>query len=767
MKNFVAGSGGRYVYTEDFENLQVLALSIGSIFEGCDNFIISGCQISGSTISSGYVWINKNIRHFEGGNISTYPYYIYESNSYESTEYKDEPNKLGRINYLCTGSTIIPSVNDPITGSLPSFIEITASYMPRINDKFFGKYSLILDHPFSKQSIAKNVEVIGDLMSKKNISANQSISVANSTTGYALKSVFKPNGDSSVGMYLNNALLTEVVLTTNGVIKFFKGSTEIASVSDSGISTNKSFFSTSFNTANMTISSNQINNYSDTSDQGAIVVNISGYNAGTSKFRNFEIYDGKGYKIFAVNGKDKGVSVNSGLDINTIDPVLRLSNIGKNKDDISLINEIKFNASDTQIGSIGFAQNGNKLFYVVNSIGDIELTPQSSVNIKGGLKINSVDISTIFVSQTDYETGMQSKVNIVDGMGLSAYNFTKDYKDKLDKVVFADIEQNKDGLINLFYVQSIVAGKLSKSANLADLADKGAARVNLGVPSISDFETALSLKLDASKAYSGEIFTTGYKTKLDSITEGRFEGVNDEGGIIPKINGYVTVNKILYELNKYAPLLLGSYTADQKKTVASNINVYNKEESDNEFAKPSKIWDDHIAYIVSKQNKTAEEARSILRSKIGSPSVNDLDAYIKKNSLLSDLVIENDTAKKNICNRIGAAYAQDYQPKIVDTGWKPVSGLPQLFARQIGDIVSVQGRIQTPNNSSTGNMLGSIGNEIAPPKYAVSFNVGEFRDAQYNRGIEIIIDGGSRSITIGRSYAFSNVTIPISFTYMV
>ncbi|MBR4405204.1 MAG: hypothetical protein IKT30_02395 [Bacteroidaceae bacterium] len=66
MKEFSAQTGGRYTYVDDIVNLQELSLAFASIFNNCDNFIISGCEISGTSISEGYVYINGKIRRFTG-----------------------------------------------------------------------------------------------------------------------------------------------------------------------------------------------------------------------------------------------------------------------------------------------------------------------------------------------------------------------------------------------------------------------------------------------------------------------------------------------------------------------------------------------------------------------------------------------------------------------------------------------------------------------------------------------------------------------------
>ena len=46
MKEYIAKTGGRYTYNDDLLNLQELARSMTSIFEGCSNFIISGCEVA-------------------------------------------------------------------------------------------------------------------------------------------------------------------------------------------------------------------------------------------------------------------------------------------------------------------------------------------------------------------------------------------------------------------------------------------------------------------------------------------------------------------------------------------------------------------------------------------------------------------------------------------------------------------------------------------------------------------------------------------------
>ena len=81
MKEFIAEPGGRYTYADDIINLQDMVLAVGSLLDGCSNFIVSGCQCQGAVITPGYVWLGDKIRRFEGCADASYPYYIYEKNS--------------------------------------------------------------------------------------------------------------------------------------------------------------------------------------------------------------------------------------------------------------------------------------------------------------------------------------------------------------------------------------------------------------------------------------------------------------------------------------------------------------------------------------------------------------------------------------------------------------------------------------------------------------------------------------------------------------
>lgn len=91
-----------------------------------------------------------------------------------------------------------------------------------------------------------------------------------------------------------------------------------------------------------------------------------------------------------------------------------------------------------------------------------------------------------------------------------------------------------------------------------------------------------------------------------------------------------------------------------------------------------------------------------------------------------------------------------------------------LYVRQIGNIVSIQGKIHTANanNGNWGGVIAVIPNQIDPPKYSVKTCFSEVNgDTKYNRGVEFYIKGGSRNVQLNESGYVRDTEL--NFTYMV
>ena len=133
--------------------------------------------------------------------------------------------------------------------------------------------------------------------------------------------------------------------------------------------------------------------------------------------------------------------------------------------------------------------------------------------------------------------------------------------------------------------------------------------------------------------------------------------------------------------------------------------MYSKVDADNTFATKA----NGFTQFVTEEN-TVEK----LRSAIGAGSADDVAKCVRKEQFLADMATTTQD-RKRICNNIGAAFIGDFQEKLADTGWLQCSDQPKLYVRQIGNIVSIQGIIQTAHEG----VAFTIPNSIDAPTHAV------------------------------------------------
>ena len=860
MKEYVAETGGRYTYSDDILNLQELALSMSTIFDGCSDFIISGCTVEGSTISPGYVWLGGKVRRFEGVTDAVFPYYIYESNRHESVVYANEVNKRGRTCYLCAAGKTVPTTADPVTGKIPATIEVRADYAPRFIDKFFGRYAVLLETPFQRQTIKKDLVLAGVFTANKEINSKTAVSVSGEN-GYSLKGIVKSDGNASLGAYLNGLLVNEIVIRTDGTFSFMKQGKELARVTGDGISYGTSLSDNSRIGA-IHIQGCDIYNTQDVTDEGTIRINYYGVEGGGTKFRDFAVYDGKLSltPIFKVVGKSATAQVNGLFSVNSAGRGIDLCNTAYTKDDTKLLNTLSWkDSAGAVIATVGFDTADSYRFVVRNALGDIVIAPLGSVDIIGTLKVNGKSVADTYVTVTTYTSGMNGKVDKVDGKQLSTEDFTTEYKRKLDAIstggiteggtgyvtsgavaealktklsadqnlrdvvdkgaartaldvyskpesqeVFLQISEGLQELVRLTadeingmtpeeasalkaQRQAAVRAtldaekggtgelKLTKTSNLSDLPDKSKARKNLEVYSKTEVDGMMAGKLGTDSAYQGVVFTPEFRDKLINIETGSFAYVDTDGKSHTQVEGYVTTSAVVKELKKKANWLLDGYNATELATIAKNLEFYAKSVADGRFARMENLFQDYITYLVGQGNSTTQ-AQQILREKLNLLSKDEIvKDYLRKDAKLTDLVLGTTEAQRQVCRTLGAAFATDYQPLLVDTGWLQMENSGQgtdtrnFFVRQIGNIVSIQGEINTAkrDGSNWGGVIAMIPNKIQPPKYSVRCTAANWNDDhKYNRGSSFTIYGGSRKVQLYER-GFYNVDCQLNFTYFV
>lgn len=860
MKEYIAGTGGRYTYADDLLNLQELALSFSSIFEGCSDFVISGCTISGSAISAGYVWLGGKIRHFEGCADAVFPYYLYETNRHESVVYAGEVNKLGRTCFLCSGSKTRPTEVDSVTGALPAAIELTESYTPRLIDKFFGRYALLTDTPFARQRIHKDLVLTGVLSVAKDISSRSAVAVEGEN-GYTLKGVVKQDGNASIGIFLNGLPVSEIILCADGSFRFMKQDKELVRITENGIS----FGVLSSDRAHIgaiVLQGNNLLNADDATDEGSVDINRYGFSSGASKYRDLNVYDGRSgsIPILKVIGKSAAVQIGGLFSVQSTGCGIDLQNTAYAKDDTKLTNLLSWrDSSGDKVATVGFDEPTSFRFLLHNAVGDIVLSTLGAVDVLGTLRVNGVSIADTYVGIHDFSATLSSKVDKIDGKQLSTEDFTTSYRQKLDAISTGELSTESQGYVTSATVAAALQHKLTvednlgdiadgaaartnlnvyskeesehtflrigerlqelvrltaeeinslsseeaavrkadkqtairetidaerrgvgemklaKAANLADVTDKSKARSNLDLYSKAEIDNLLSGKLGTGAAYQGELFTTELRDKLQNIKSGSFAYTDEDGTSHTLVNGYVMTSQVLAELKKRADRLLEGYNASERDIIAANLGVYTTSVADRRFAARESLFGDYITYLVE-QGKTTAEAQQILCDKLNVLSKSEVtDTYLRRDAKLSDLSLSTEVARRQACRTLGAAYATDYQPLLSDTGWMRMSDsgsgtdTRNLFVRQIGSIVSIQGSINTAKRDGThwGGIIAIIPNAIEPPKYSVRCTAANWNDdTRYNRGSTFTIYGGTRQLKLYESGLY-NVEVELNFTYFV
>lgn len=860
MKEYVAEPGGRYTYSDDILNLQELALSLGAIFDGCSDFIISGCETDGARVSPGYVWLGGKVRRFEGATDAVYPYYIHEVNRHESVVYANEVNKRGRTCYLCAGSTAIPDTTDAVTGKLPAFIEIREDYAPRFIDRFFGRYAVLLDTPFARQTVKKDLVLAGSVTAEKEFRSKTAVSVAGEN-GYTLKGIVKADGDASLGAYLSGLLVSEIVIRTDGTFSFMKQGKELARVTENGISYGTSLSDTARIGA-LRVQGADLFNTADVTDAGCVRVNYYGQDGGATRYRDFAVHDGKacGTPILKVTGKSATAEVGGLLSVRSAGRGIDLYNTAYTKEDPKLTNLLSWrDSAGAGIATVGYDSMDGFRFVVRNTLGEIVLAPLGSVDVIGTLKVNGRPLAETYVSITAHEEGMKGKVDKVAGKQLSTEDFTTEYKKKLDAITTGTLEAGGTGYVtsgavaealkmklsangNLLDVMDKAAArrnldvyskadaggmflkiseglqelvrltadeinslsaeeaaalkadrqaavrdtldaekkgtgelKLAKASNLSDVADKGKARGNLGVYSKTEIDDLLAGKLGTDSAYDGVVFTAELRDKLLAIKTGSFAYSDEEGKSYAQVEGYLTTSQVVKQLKLKADRLMAGYNTSEQDTIAANLNFYTRSAADSRFARVESLLQDYITYLVS-QGKTTAQAQQLLREKLNLLSKDEtVRDYLRKDARLTDLVLGSTEAQRQVCRTLGAAFAADYQPVLADTGWLQMAGSGSgtdtrgFFVRQIGNIVSIQGYINTArrDGSNWGGIVALIPNTIQPPRYSVRCTAANWNDDhKYNRGSSFVIYGGSRKVQIFESGMY-NADVELNFTYFV
>ena len=410
MKEFSSQTGGRFTYVDDVINLQELALAFGAIFEDCDNFIVSGCEVSGNAISSGIVYLNGKLRVFNGASgMTSWPQYIYEVNETENIPYQSGGEKVGRNVWGCAIGSVVPTTLTPLTNKIPKSIQITANGGLRMKDAWIGKYALLLDAATPNQKVKGTLSA--DTLSAPQVTATSQMRVATAAgTAY----VYYEGSNMVLESSVNNGATKYRLVATNstGGFQLIKNSTVIATFTDSQISFAKPVIGNQATFGSVRIVGTQMFNSSTATDEGELSINVFGLNGANTYYRNTHIGNGKGTKLLSIIGRTADIFLYGALTLNAAAEhgITLISN--KPKTDLTLKKLIAWQDSNKVImAQFGFTDLASQIFVLSNSVGSIKIQGLEFVDIVPVIKENGVLLSDKYVLKTDYESAMDEKMD--------------------------------------------------------------------------------------------------------------------------------------------------------------------------------------------------------------------------------------------------------------------------------------------------------------------------------------------------------------------
>lgn len=495
MKEFSAQTGGRYTYVDDIVNLQELSLAFGELFDECDNFIVSGCAASGTSIGSGFVYLNGKLRYFSGATgITQWPQYIYEVNKKESVAYASGSDKVGRTVYGCACGPTVPSSVDEVTGSVPAALNITQSGGLLMKDAFIGKYALLLNPAKGTQTVNgvvkfnNDININGLLVALADMelrSGNTSCRVGyNSSNNLTIKSQ-TPNGNN-YSVVMKDGVGIEFYV--NGALKMTIGT---------DITFHASYNTNSSTSGSIKTSGTHIHNSSTATDNGELNLNMIGYNGSNSYFRNTYIGNGKGKTILSIKGSDSSVLISGVTTVATdgLEGIVLLSSVPKTN--MSLQKSVIWKDSNKEVmASLGYLDATSQIFSIVNNVSDIVITGASSVSIGPVIKENGVLLSAKYALIDSVSKALAKKAD-ADKV-YSATNADNTFAKKASGLSQFITTTNTQAVLRS-QIGALGATDLSgyalKSQCLADMANSEAnkkkIRDNIGAAAVGDFQTKL------------------------------------------------------------------------------------------------------------------------------------------------------------------------------------------------------------------------------------------------------------------------------------
>lgn len=397
MKEFVSEPGGRYTYTDDFINLQDLALAMTGIFDGCQNFVVHGCEINGNAMSSGLVYLNGKLRVVAAtDNLPTKrPLYIIEDNSIVNLPYVSSEDKAARHHYGTKIGTALSNENIALTNAIAQYIAFDKNNQcVRMKDAWLGKYGVILNPSAQEQTVNSNVNIAKNL---KAASSQVEGDLKIGKNGKFLKTYWAEDKIVIEGGESDDRLVKWIIDAATGSFAYEINGIKGAEFTQTGARFYNPIKSPSLVVDGVSVTSNRIYNHADASDTGVVSINLQGYSGGAQFFRNTVIGNGKSGEMLRCVGRLNEIKVNSKLtfDTNVQDNGCIQFTSSLLRNDPAFKSYMKWStthpsvtANQSELARIGFVDLTSTALTIENKIGKIALkTGDNPVVLDGRLEV--------------------------------------------------------------------------------------------------------------------------------------------------------------------------------------------------------------------------------------------------------------------------------------------------------------------------------------------------------------------------------------------
>lgn len=413
MKEFTSQTGGRFTYVDDLLNLQELALAFSEIFTDCDNFIVSGCEVNGNSISSGIVYLNGKLRTVEAVPAITggWPQFIYEKNENKTVPYASGGEKIGREIWGTSVGKTVPVDVTPLTDAVPKAIQINATGGLRMKDAWFGKYALLLTPAANTQSVNGHVN-FQTLLATGAIQSNSRYVIH---TASGTGTLYMSGSNLVLQASLSGNQPMQMIFGADNSFRFVINGVGVATITATGITFSRPVTCSHITCGNVVVDGNDIYNASSASNAGSLDINVLGHNGSSTYYRITNIGDGKGSIVLSISGASKTITASGQVIVRNNASLAQIFRGTITKSNVAYQQYVEWqDSTSASMAQLGYLDNNNMIYTIKNLIGGVLINGVGGVNIGPYIMEGGTQLSAKYASKKTTETELGKKANAAD-----------------------------------------------------------------------------------------------------------------------------------------------------------------------------------------------------------------------------------------------------------------------------------------------------------------------------------------------------------------